>query len=74
MKFVLEREEQEAQRLITQATGIRDAQRIVNEGLTPLLIQYKSIEAFQELAKSSNAKTIITDGKTPLLIDGDTTP
>ncbi len=71
MKFVLEREEQEAQRLITQATGIRDAQRIVNEGLTPMLIQYKSIEAFQELAKSTNAKTIITDGKTPLLINGD---
>jgi hypothetical protein len=39
-----------------------------------MLIQYKTIEAFQELAKSSNAKTIITDGKAPLLIDGDDAP
>jgi prohibitin 1 len=28
----------------------------------------RSIDAFQELSKSPNAKVIVTDGKTPFLI------
>jgi regulator of protease activity HflC (stomatin/prohibitin superfamily) len=71
MQFVLQRERQEAERLTTQAAGIRDAQRIVNEGLTPLLIQYKSLEAFEALARSPNAKVIITDGTAPFLVQGE---
>jgi regulator of protease activity HflC (stomatin/prohibitin superfamily) len=68
MQFVLDRERQEAERRKVEAEGIRDAQSIISQGLNPLLIQWRSIEAFKELAKSSNAKVIITDGKTPMLI------
>ena len=71
MQFVLQREQQEAERKVTEAKGIRDAQRIVNEGLTPLLIQYQSLETFRALATSPNAKIIVTDGKAPLLLSGD---
>jgi len=67
----LQREQQEAERKVTEAKGIRDAQRIVNEGLTPLLIQYQSLEIFRALASSPNAKVIITDGKAPLLLNDD---
>jgi prohibitin 1 len=70
MQFILQREQQEAERKVTEAKGIRDAQRIVNEGLTPLLIQYQSLETFRALASSPNAKVIVTDGKTPLLVGG----
>jgi regulator of protease activity HflC (stomatin/prohibitin superfamily) len=70
MEFVIQRERQEAERLKIQAEGVRDAQRIISEGLNPLIIQYKSIEAFQELSKSPNAKVILTDGKAPLMING----
>jgi regulator of protease activity HflC (stomatin/prohibitin superfamily) len=69
MRFVLERERQEADRRRIEAEGQRDAQRIISEGLTPLLLDYQSIQAFRELATSGNAKTIITDGKTPFLIN-----
>jgi prohibitin 1 len=69
MRFVLERERQEAERRRIEAEGVRDAQRIISEGLTPLLLDYQSIQAFRELAASGNAKTIITDGKTPFLIN-----
>jgi regulator of protease activity HflC (stomatin/prohibitin superfamily) len=69
MRFVLERERQEAERRRIEAEGVRDAQRIISEGLTPLLLDYQSIQAFRELATSGNAKTIITDGKTPFLIN-----
>ncbi len=68
MQFVLDRERQEAERRKIEAEGIRDAQSIISQGLNPLLIQWRSIEAFKELAKSNNTKIIITDGKTPMLI------
>ena len=73
LKFVLEQETLEAERKIINAKGERDAQLIIAEGLTPGILKLKAIEAFKELAKSANAKTIITDGKTPLIVGSDAT-
>lgn len=69
MEFVVQREIKEADRKRAEAEGIRDAQAIINEGLSPLLIQYQSIEAFRELSRSNNAKVIITDGKAPVMLN-----
>ncbi len=69
MEFLLDREKREAQRKIIEAEGIRDSQKIIAEGLTKPIIEWQSIEAFRELAKSPNSKIIMTDGKTPLLIN-----
>ncbi|MFN9392157.1 MAG: prohibitin family protein [Flavobacteriales bacterium] len=71
MEFVLERERQEAERMRIEAEGIRDFNRILAEGLTPAVIQFKSLEAFEKLAGSPGAKVIITDGEAPFLIDGE---
>ena len=71
MKFVLDREKQEAERRTIEATGIRDAWAIIAQGLTPSIISYQSIEAFRELARSPNAKVIVTDGKSPLLLSAE---
>ena len=71
MQFVLDRERQEAERKKVEAEGIRDAQKVISEGLNPLLIQWRAIEAFKELAKSNNAKIIITDGRSPMLVQPD---
>jgi regulator of protease activity HflC (stomatin/prohibitin superfamily) len=71
MEFILQQERLDAQRKIIEAEGTRDAQLILAQGLTPAIIQIKSIEAFRELARSANAKVIITDGKTPYLISGE---
>ena len=68
MEFIVQREIKEADRKRAEAEGIRDAQAIINEGLTPLLIQYQSIQAFRELSQSNNAKVIITDGKSPIMV------
>ncbi len=73
MRFVLDREKQEAERRTIEATGIRDAWAIIAQGLTPSIISYQSIEAFRELARSPNAKIILTDGKTPMLLSADGT-
>lgn len=71
MEFVLNQQRLEAERMKIEAAAIRDAQKIISEGLNPLIIQFKSIEAFRELANSPNSKVIITDGKTPMLINQD---
>ncbi|GIV36488.1 MAG: hypothetical protein KatS3mg032_0867 [Cyclobacteriaceae bacterium] len=68
MEFLLEREKREAQRKMIEAQGIRDAQKIIAEGLSPRIIEWQSLEAFKELARSPNTKVIITDGKTPMMI------
>jgi regulator of protease activity HflC (stomatin/prohibitin superfamily) len=69
MEFILKQETLEAERKIIEATGAKDAQKILSEGLTDQIIKIRSIEAFLELAKSPNSKIIITDGKTPYLVD-----
>ena len=69
MEFLLDRERREAQRKIIEAQGIRDSQKLIAEGLTKAIIEWQSIEAFRELAKSTNTKVIITDGNAPLLIN-----
>jgi regulator of protease activity HflC (stomatin/prohibitin superfamily) len=68
MEFVLQRELQEAERRRLEAEGIRDANRIISEGLTPEVLQFKAIEAYRELSKSPNAKLIIGTGKEPMII------
>jgi len=68
MEFVLERERREAERRKIEAEGTRDAQQILSQGLSKEIIELRSIEAFRELANSPNTKIIITDGKTPYLI------
>jgi regulator of protease activity HflC (stomatin/prohibitin superfamily) len=70
MEFVLQQEKLEAERVIIQAEGTRDAQKILSQGLSEQILKLRSIEAFMELSKSPNSKVIITDGKTPFLISG----
>ncbi|MEJ7767841.1 MAG: prohibitin family protein [Chitinophagaceae bacterium] len=70
MQFILQKERQEAERKRVQAQGIADYQRIISEGLTEKQLQYESIQAQLELAKSQNAKIIIMGkGNTPLILD-----
>jgi len=69
MVFILQQERLEAERKIIEATGTKDAQKIISEGLTEQIIKIRSIEAFIELSKSPNSKIIITDGTVPYLIE-----
>ncbi len=70
MQFVLQKEKQEAERKRVEAQGIADYQRIISQSLTDRQLQYESIKAQLEVAKSTNAKVIIM-GKAgaPLILD-----
>lgn len=71
MEFVLQQAKREADQKRIEAEGIRDAQLIIAEGLDAKILQFKSIEAFMELAKSDNAKVIITDGDLPMIMESE---
>ena len=70
MKFVLDKERQEADRKRVEAQGISDYQRILTSTLTDKLLQYEQIKVQKELVTSPNAKVIVMgNGKNaPLLI------
>ncbi|HUL73214.1 MAG TPA: prohibitin family protein [Vicinamibacterales bacterium] len=59
MQFVLAKETQEAERKRIEARGIADFQQIVTLGISDKLLEWKGIEATQDLAKSPNSKIVI---------------
>ncbi len=59
MKFILQRERQEADRKKIEAKGISDFQKIVAQGISANLLKWKGIEATAKLAESPNTKVII---------------
>ena len=70
MQFVLQKEKQEAERKRVEAQGISDYQRIINQSLTDNQLQYESIKAQLEIAKSPNSKVIfIGKGSAPVILD-----
>jgi prohibitin 1 len=68
MRFVLDRERQEAERKRVEAQGIADFQTIVARGISSELLKWKAIEVAHELSKSPNAKLVILGDKTGLPI------
>lgn len=73
MQFVLQREQQEAERKRVEAQGISDYQRIVSQTLTNNQLQYEMIKAYKELALSGNGKVLIMGdmkGGVPVILDG----
>lgn len=71
MEFVLQKEELEADRKKIEAQGTADAQKILSDGLNERTIQWRSLQVLNNLAASPNAKLIITDGKTPIIVGDD---
>ena len=59
MSFVLQKEKQEAERKSIEARGISDFQKIVAQGISPQLLEWKGIEATEKLAASSNTKIVV---------------
>jgi regulator of protease activity HflC (stomatin/prohibitin superfamily) len=74
MKFVLQKETQEAERKRIEAQGIADFQKIVAAGISPALLEWKGIEATEKLAQSQNSKVVVIgSGKNglPIILGGD---
>lgn len=70
-EFRLRREEQERQRKVIEADGIRQYNELVTGSLTANILQWHGVEATRELAKSPNAKVIVVgngDANLPVIL------
>ncbi|MBD2431044.1 MULTISPECIES: prohibitin family protein [Fischerella] len=75
MKFILEKERQEAERKRIEARGIADSQKIISDGLNNSVLQLRAIEATEKLAQSSNSKIVVIGaekGTVPILLQQET--
>ena len=73
MRFVLDRERQEAERKKIEAGGIAEFQKIVTQGITESLLEWKGIEATEKIAASPNTKIVINGNPKnglPLILEG----
>lgn len=73
MRFVLDRERQEAERKKIEAQGIAEFQKVVTEGITDSLLEWKGIEATEKIAQSPNTKVVIIGNPKnglPLILEG----
>ena len=59
MRFILEKERQEAERKRIEAQGISDFQKIVSSGISSQLLEWKGIEATEQLAHAPSSKIVI---------------
>jgi regulator of protease activity HflC (stomatin/prohibitin superfamily) len=74
MKFVLLKEQQEAERKRIEAQGIADFQRIVAAGLSRPILEWKGIEATEKLAQSQNSKIVVIGNPKsglPIILSGE---
>lgn len=72
-EFTLQKEKLEAERKRIEAQGQAEYQRIITESLSPTFLQYKGIEATQQLAESPNTKTVIVgagENGLPVILGG----
>ncbi len=73
-KYILQQEQQEAERIIIAARAKAEANKILNSSLTANILKDKGIEATLELANSPNSKIVIvgsegSDGL-PMILGG----
>ena len=74
MKFVLQKEQQEAERKRIEAQGIADFQKIVAQGISAQLLEWKGIEATEKLSASTNTKIVVignTKTGLPIILGGE---
>lgn len=69
LDFSIEKQRKETERLLIEAEGIQKQQQIINSTLTDNLIKLKSLEITSALVNSNNTKIIVTDGKSPVILN-----
>ncbi|MBU0973642.1 MAG: prohibitin family protein [Proteobacteria bacterium] len=66
----------EKERLIIEATGIREYQQIIAQSLSEPLLKWQGIQATKEIATSTNSKIIVIGGKDglPIILNTEGSP
>ncbi len=72
MDYVIQKQKKEAERMIIEAEAIKKSQAIINESLTKDALQYRYIDMLKSLGNSNNAKVILMDKNSPIILNSET--
>lgn len=68
MEFVISKQKKEAERMQIEAEAIKNYNRTIAESLTEMMIKWNGVQVLKGLMTSPNAKIIVTDGKSPIIV------
>jgi len=71
MEYIISKQKKEAERMQIEAEAIKKYNATISESLNDLLVKWNSVQVLKALVTSPNSKVIITDGKSPMIINGD---
>lgn len=69
MEFIIQKQKKEAERMQIEANAIKSYNQTISESLTEMLVKWNGVKTLQELVTSNNAKVIITNGQSPMMIN-----
>jgi regulator of protease activity HflC (stomatin/prohibitin superfamily) len=69
MEYVISKQKKEAERMQIEAEAIKNYNKTVSESLNEMMVKWSGIQVLKELVTSPNSKVIITDGKSPMIIN-----
>jgi prohibitin 1 len=69
MEFVISKQKKEAERMQIEAEAIKNYNKTVSESMNDMMVKWNGIQVLKGLVTSPNSKVIITDGKSPMIIN-----
>jgi prohibitin 1 len=69
MEFVISKQRKEAERMQIEAEAIKNYNQTIAESITEMMVKWSSVQVLKELVKSPNSKIIVTDGKSPVILN-----
>lgn len=69
MEFVISKQKKEAERMQIEAEAIKSYNKTVSESLSEMMVKWSGVQALKGLVTSPNSKVIITDGKSPMIMN-----
>lgn len=69
MEFVITKQKKEAERMQIEADAIKKYNETISQSINDELVKWNSVQVLKGLVTSPNAKVIITDGKSPMIIN-----
>lgn len=71
MEYVISKQKKEAERMQIEAEAIKNYNRTISESMNDLMVKWNSVQVLKGLVTSPNSKVIITDGKSPMIVNSD---
>ncbi len=69
MEYVISKQKKEAERMQIEAEAIQKYNKTVSESMNDMMVRWNGIQVLKGLVTSPNSKVIITDGKSPMIIN-----